>query len=57
MISHMVSAEEESRVCKEDRYVWEIGNLNGMAAGKSLMRNLRQGLEEWGNWQRCLEGG
>lgn len=33
MISHMVSAEEESRVCKEDRYVWEIGNLNGMATG------------------------
>lgn len=57
MISHMVSAEEESTECKEARYVWEIGNLNGMAAGKSLTRNLSEDLEEWGNWQRCLERG
>lgn len=53
----MVSAEEESTECKEARYVWEIGNLNGMAAGKSLTRNLSEDLEEWGNWQRCLERG
>ena len=57
MVSHVVSAEEESRVCKEDRYVWELGNLNGMATRKSLMRSLSEDLDKWGNRQRCLEGG